>query len=62
MVAEGILTEENMPPDFKSEGMESKCAKKKPASKTNVYGLDVPLDTPEKAIAQRFSSQKKKRR
>ena len=51
-----------MPPDFKSEGIESKCAKKKPASKTNVYGLDVPLDTPEKAIAQRFSSQKKKRR
>jgi hypothetical protein len=62
LVAEGILTEDNMPLDFKSEGLESKIRKNKASTKTSVYGLEIPLTTPEKAKAQRFSSQRKKKR
>ena len=60
MIAEKLLGPQNIPSDFDCTGFETHLEKGVASTKTNVYGADVDLRTPEKK--QRFSSQSRKRK
>ena len=59
MIAEKLLLQADIPSDFDSTGFETHLEKGVRATKTDVYGADVKLQTPEK---MRFSSQAIKRK
>jgi hypothetical protein len=60
MIAEELLLPEDIPSDFDCTGFESRLEKGVSSTKTNVYGADVEMRTPEKTM--RFSSQSSKRK
>ena len=60
MIAEKLLQREDIPADFDSTGFETHLEKGVSSTKTNVYGADVEMRTPEKTM--RFSSQSSKRK
>ena len=59
MIAEKLLLPQDIPSDFDCTGFETHLEKGVASTKTNVYGADVKMRTPEKT--QRFSSQSRKR-
>ena len=59
-IVEKLLLPEDMPSDFDSTGFETHLQKWVVSTKTDVYGAEQKLKTPEKI--QRFSSQEKKRK
>jgi hypothetical protein len=60
MVAENVLTEQNIPNAFRTSGVETNIDRRCVSTRSNVYGVNQELSTPEKA--QRFSSQSRKKR
>jgi len=62
MLAEGVLLPSQLPAAFQSKGVESNVGHRTQSTQSNVYGVIMPLNTPEKANSQRYSSQGRSKR